>query len=34
MSRATYRKSGAVLGIRPQPRAVPQGRLKITQDAV
>jgi hypothetical protein len=34
VSRAAYRKSGVVLGRDSRDEAVPQGRLKITQDAI
>ena len=34
LSRAAYRKSGAILGRDSRDEPVPQGRLKITQDAI
>jgi hypothetical protein len=34
LSRAAYRKSGAILGRDPRDEPAPQGRLKITQDAI
>jgi hypothetical protein len=34
VSRAAYRKSGVILGKDSREEPVPQGRLKITQDAI